>query len=71
MGALLEAARVIASNPGDYLAAPLLFLFNGGEETFSQAAHGFMAHNKRPPGAFTNLESTNPSIHPIACSLFQ
>lgn len=57
---MLEAARVIVSRPQLSLAAPLLFLFNGGEETFSQAAHGFMAANTRPLGAFINLESTGP-----------
>lgn len=59
---MLEIARVIAANPEIRLAAPLLFLFNGGEETFLLAAHGFMAHSKwaSKAGAFINLESTGP-----------
>ena len=57
---MLEAARVLLSNPNVHLAAPVIFLFIGGEETFSQAAHGFMQQNKRPLGVFLNLESTGP-----------
>ena len=36
VGVALEAARVIAADPSIHLAAPLVFLLNGGEETFSQ-----------------------------------
>ena len=60
VGVMLETARVLISNPDLQLAAPVVFLFIGGEETFSQAAHGFMRHNKRPLGVFLNLESTGP-----------
>lgn len=40
---MLELARTIVSNPGVALRAPVVFLFNGGEETLSQAANGFFA----------------------------
>ena len=43
---MLEAARVLVSNPEIQLAGPVIFLFNGAEETLSQAAHGFMAHSE-------------------------
>lgn len=54
---------MIVSDPGLELSAPLLFLFNGGEETVLTAAHGFMAASKWAPrvGAFINLESTGPA----------
>ena len=37
-----------------------MFLLNGGEETFSQGADGFMQQGawRSPLGAFLNLEST-------------
>ena len=57
---MLEAARVLVTAPTTKLRAPVVFLFNGGEETFSQAAHGFMAKYDQPLGAFINLESTGP-----------
>ena len=60
VGVMLETARVLLSNADTQLAAPIVFLFIGGEETFSQAAHGFMQSNKRPLGVFLNLESTGP-----------
>ncbi len=54
---------MIVADSGVDLAAPLLFLFNGGEETVLTAAHGFMAASKwaRSVGAFVNLESTGPA----------
>jgi hypothetical protein len=57
--------------------APVLFLFNGGEEPLCQAAHGFLRHplpqelalrsTGHPPqlGAFINLESIGPGGVPI------
>ena len=57
---MLETARVLLSRHDMQLAAPLMFVFIGGEETFSQAAHGFMQQNERPLGLFLNLESTGP-----------
>ena len=41
--------------------APVLFLFNGGEETLMQAAHGFVSSGHRwvdDIRAFINLEAT-------------
>ena len=46
VGVMLEAARTFIANPDIRLTAPIIFLFNGAEETLSQAAHGFMAHDK-------------------------
>ena len=43
---MLEAARTFIANADIRLNAPVIFLFNGAEETLSQAAHGFMAHDK-------------------------
>jgi hypothetical protein len=60
VGVMLETARVLLSNQNIQLAAPVMFVFIGGEETFSQAAHAFMQQNKRPLGVFLNLESTGP-----------
>ena len=59
---MLETARAIIADPEKKLAAPVLFLFNGGEETLLLAAHGFMASSKwaKQTGAFINLESTGP-----------
>eukprot|EP00884_Botryococcus_braunii_P019870 jgi/Botrbrau1/6567/Bobra.40_2s0031.1 len=56
----LEAARALAHNPAFRLAAPLLILLNGGEETLLQAAHGYMSSGTWATeiGAFINLEST-------------
>ena len=45
-GVMLEAARVLIANTGIQLAGPVIFLFNGAEETLSQAAHGFMAQSQ-------------------------
>jgi NaMN:DMB phosphoribosyltransferase len=46
VGTALEVARVIVSDPSIQLAAPLVLLLNGGEETILTAAHG------TPPPAF-------------------
>lgn len=43
---MLEIARTIVANRDIQLAAPIVFLFNGGEETLSQAAHGFFSSSK-------------------------
>ena len=34
---MLEAARALVADPSVTLVAPVVFVFNGGEETFSQA----------------------------------
>ena len=57
---MLEVARVLVADPAIRLVAPIVFLFDGGEETFSQAAHGFMQKYDKPLGVFMNLESTGP-----------
>ena len=50
------------ADPGLDLPAPVVFAFNGGEETLSQAAHGYMAQSEFAAelGAFINIESTGP-----------
>lgn len=62
VGVMLEVARVVVADGGLGLAAPLVLLLNGGEETLMQAAHGFMRHGAAAAslGAFVNLESTGP-----------
>ncbi|KAL3147358.1 hypothetical protein ABBQ32_002840 [Trebouxia sp. C0010 RCD-2024] len=58
---LLELARVLVSDPSIKLPGPVLFLFNGGEETLMQAAHGFVSSGHRwvdDIAAFINLEAT-------------
>lgn len=42
VGVMMEIARTLIANRQLKLAAPAVFLFNGGEETLSQAANGFM-----------------------------
>ena len=37
VGVLLELARVLVANPAVRLSSPVVFLFNGAEETFLQA----------------------------------
>ena len=59
VGILLEILRLhVAALPPP--EAPIVFLFNGGEETFMQAAHGFVAHHpwSRDAGAVINVEAT-------------
>lgn len=58
----LEMARAMVAGGAAALPAPVVFLFNGGEETLMQASHGFMAASKyaKGLGAFVNLESTGP-----------
>ena len=55
-------ARTIIANPEIKLAAPIVFLMNGGEEALCPAAHGFMQQSRwaRDVGVFLNLESTGP-----------
>ena len=62
VGVALELARTIVANASLPLKAPIIFLFNGGEETLMQASHGFMASSPfaKELGAFINLESTGP-----------
>lgn len=62
IGVMLEMARTVVHDPDRPPAAPLVFLFNGAEETLMQAAHGFMHRSvhSRDLGAFINLESTGP-----------
>ncbi|DBB01398.1 TPA: hypothetical protein ACH3X1_000064 [Trebouxia sp. C0004] len=58
---LLEIARVLVSDPTIQLPGPMLFLFNGGEESLMQAAHGFVHSGHRwvnDIGVFINLEAT-------------
>ena len=49
MAVALEMARTIIADPSFSLAAPVVFLFNGGEETLSQAANGFMSSSRWVP----------------------
>jgi Peptidase family M28 len=62
VGIALEMARTIVANSSLPLSSPMIFLFNGGEETLMQASHGFMASSPfaQELGAFINLESTGP-----------
>lgn len=62
VGIALEMARTIVANSSLPLSSPIIFLFNGGEETLMQASHGFMASSPfaKELGAFINLESTGP-----------
>ena len=59
VGILLEILRlyVVSLDPPP---APIIFLFNGGEETFMQAAHGFVAHHPwaASVGVAINVEAT-------------
>ncbi len=62
VGIALEMARTIVANASLPLSSPIIFLFNGGEETLMQASHGFMSSSRfaKELGAFINLESTGP-----------
>lgn len=61
MAVLLEIARIVVSDPAIELPGPILFLFNGGEESLMQASHGFVHSGHRwvnDIGVFINLEAT-------------
>lgn len=62
VGVGYEVARTILSNASIPIECPLIFLFNGGEETLMQASHGFMKTSEyaKNVGAFINIESTGP-----------
>ncbi|KAK4538354.1 hypothetical protein CDCA_CDCA17G4379 [Cyanidium caldarium] len=56
-----------ASNPATaWLQAPLIFLFNGAEESFLQGAHGFVSAHPHAPrvAALLNLESAGAGTGP-------
>eukprot|EP00232_Nephroselmis_pyriformis_P017443 CAMPEP_0182899394 /NCGR_PEP_ID=MMETSP0034_2-20130328/28051_1 /TAXON_ID=156128 /ORGANISM="Nephroselmis pyriformis, Strain CCMP717" /LENGTH=306 /DNA_ID=CAMNT_0025033423 /DNA_START=398 /DNA_END=1315 /DNA_ORIENTATION=- len=55
---MMEAVRTLLTKPA--MAAPVVFLFNGAEETFHQGAHAFMTQHEWSRGlrAVLNLEST-------------
>lgn len=63
---MLETMRQIIDSKRP-LPCPLVFLFNSGEETFSKAAHGFLANSKWSPtiGALINLEATGAALPDI------
>jgi hypothetical protein len=61
VGTALELARVIIADPGLALAAPVLVLLNGGEETVLTAAHGFMAGSKWVTLTVRPLSNPNPT----------
>jgi len=59
VGIILEIGRLMIESPASMLHGPVVLMINGGEETLSQAAHGFMAQHRWADGlgAFINLES--------------
>ena len=63
VGILLEQLRVLIHPKSNPPKSPIIFLLNGGEETFMQAAHGFVAHHPwaDEPGAVINVEATGTS----------
>jgi hypothetical protein len=63
VGILLEQLRVLIHPNSNPPLSPIIFLLNGGEETFMQAAHGFVAHHPwaDEPGAVINVEATGTS----------
>lgn len=63
VGILLEQLRVLIHPGSAPPRAPIIFLLNGGEETFMQAAHGFVAHHPwaAEAGAAINVEATGTS----------
>ena len=60
VGVLLEVLRVLIHDKQNVPNAPVVFLLNGGEETFMQAAHGFVAHHpwRSTIGVVINVEAT-------------
>ena len=56
----VEVARTIVSNQSLSLESPVIFLLNGGEETYMNAAHGFLISHPwaRDIKQFINIEST-------------
>lgn len=58
VGVLLECLSNVVHSQDD-LPHPLIFILNGAEESFMQAAHGFITQHKWSPtvAAFINLES--------------
>ena len=62
VGVGYEVARTLLSNTTIPISSPLIFLFNGGEETLMQASHGFMKSSAyaKNIGSFINIESTGP-----------
>ena len=44
VGVMLEVARALVADPSTRLVAPVVFAFNGGEETFSQARRLTVVH---------------------------
>lgn len=60
VGIQLEMVRAMLADPALELPAPIVFAFNVGEETLSQAAHGYMAQSKFAAelGAFIIIKST-------------
>eukprot|EP00871_Galdieria_phlegrea_P000367 jgi/Galph1/1330/GphlegSOOS_G5993.1 len=59
-GVMLEILSSLVLNPVAVLKHPVVFLFNGAEETFLNGAHGFVKdyHLKEKIGALLNLESS-------------
>eukprot|EP00798_Chlamydomonas_sp_ICE-L_P014689 gene14689-20728_t len=66
VGIMLEAARVIVSRDSAPVG-PLVFLWTGGEEPISPAAHGWQSSSDIYPtlGAFINLEAMGGGGLPI------
>merc|ERR1719321_2072751 len=59
VGVGLEMVHAVVHNASLELAGPLILVLNGAEETFMQAAHGFLQHPwSSQVGAVINLEST-------------
>ena len=62
VGVGVEVARALLKTTKKGKTTNAVFLFNGGEETLMQAAHGFMqwSPSAKDVGAFINIESTGP-----------